>query len=120
MKRVAFITTESGIDLIVSFAIEADGPALVKSLTLLRTPRFEFALDESERGPSVSYDDFADEDFDMLQSIELDRDAVRITTQRREYVLDTAGVDRDEITRAVEILHKMNFDGCFLLKVGSV
>jgi hypothetical protein len=78
--------------------------------------QLEFALDESERGPSVSYDDFEDEDFDMLESIELDRKAVRITTQRREYALDTRGVDRDEIRRAEEILHKMNFDRRFLLK----
>ena len=120
MNRVEFITTESGTDLIVSFAIEGDGPGEVKSLTLLRTPKFEFVLDESERGPSVSYDDFEDEDLDLLEFIELHRDAVRITTRRREYTLDTHGVDRDEIRRAAEILQQMNFDRRFLLKVGSV
>ena len=122
MQRVAFITTESGTDLIVSFAIEVEPylPGDVKSLTLLRTPKFEFALDESQRGPSVSYDDLADEDFDRLESVELERSAVRIRTQRREYALDTRGVNLDEMRRAAEILHKMNFDDSFLLKAGSV
>jgi hypothetical protein len=78
----------------------------VKGLTLLRTPRFEFALDESERGPSVSYDDFAVEGFEAVESIELHRNAVRIRTQRREYGLNARAVDRDEITGAAEILHR--------------
>ncbi len=120
MNGVAFITIESGVDLIVSFAIEGDEPGQVKSLTLLRTPRYEFALDESERGVGVSHEDVADEDIDLLESIELDRGTVRITTQRREYALDIHRVDRDEIQRAAEILGKMNFDKRFLLKVRGV
>jgi len=122
MYRVSFITTESSTDLIVAFAIPIEGDPIgdVKSVIVLRTPKFEFALDESERGPSVSYDDFADEDSDMLESIDFDRDTVRITTQRREYILDTHGVSQSEMKRAAEILHKMNFDKRFLFRLGSV
>jgi hypothetical protein len=114
MDRVAFITIESGTDLIVAFAIKGDEPVEVKSLILLRTPKYEFALDGWERGVSVSHDDFLDEDLDLLKSIELDRSTVRITTQRREYALDIQSVDRDKIQRAAEILEEMNFDKCFL------
>jgi len=48
MENAWFITNEDGDDLIVSFAIPADESGDVKSLTLLRTPKYEFALDESE------------------------------------------------------------------------
>ena len=54
MERVDFITAESGDDLIVSFAIRLAEPGEIRSLTLLRTPKYEFLLDESERGVQVS------------------------------------------------------------------
>ena len=43
METVAFITTETGDDLIVSFAVcpTDDDPTEVESLTLLRTPKYE-------------------------------------------------------------------------------
>ncbi len=47
MENAAFITTEEGDDLIVSFTIPVDNYGDVKSLTLLRTPKYEFILDES-------------------------------------------------------------------------
>jgi hypothetical protein len=41
-ELVAFITVETGDDLIVSFAVcEADDPTAIESLTILRTPKFE-------------------------------------------------------------------------------
>ena len=52
---VNFIRTEQGGDLIVSFAVAASGyPADILSLTLLRTPKYEFILEPHERGVSVS------------------------------------------------------------------
>ena len=60
MENASFITNEDGDDLIVSFAIPTDESVDVKSLTLLRTPKYEFALDESERGVKVSFEDFHD------------------------------------------------------------
>ena len=53
-----FITNEDGDDLIVSFAIPIDDAGNIKSLTLLRTRKYEFALEESERGVTVSREDF--------------------------------------------------------------
>jgi hypothetical protein len=123
MERVGFIRTESDTDLIVSFAIPGEGLGEVKSLTLIRTPKYEFALPRWEQGVSVSHEDFPDEDeegFDILKSIELDRGSVRITTQRREYTLDIQDVNLDEIRRAARILRRMNFDQRFLLKLGPI
>lgn len=53
--KVDFITTELGKDLIVSFAIGRDDSTEdVLSLTLLRTPEYEWIFDDSERGVHVS------------------------------------------------------------------
>ena len=45
MDHVDFITTETGDDLIVSFAICGDESGEVRSLTLFRTPKYEFIMD---------------------------------------------------------------------------
>lgn len=56
-ERVSFITTEDGDDLIMSFAIIPGANLFnVKSLTLLRTPKYEFIPDDAERGVNVSRD----------------------------------------------------------------
>jgi hypothetical protein len=44
MERVSFIRTEETDDVIVAFAIEDLEPGQVKSLILVRTPKFEFVL----------------------------------------------------------------------------
>jgi len=117
MERVSFITTESGKDLIVSFAIEASDFGEVKSLTLLRTPKYEFLLDEAERGVNVSHEDFLGDEDDYLEEIELSRTVVRITTSHRRYTLDVRSVDDGEIREVEKILKKMNLDNRFTLSM---
>ncbi len=53
MYPVNFITTQQGDDLIVSFAVAGNFPGDVLSLTLLRTPKYEFILDPDERGVTI-------------------------------------------------------------------
>ena len=118
MKNVSFITTEDGDDLIVSFAIVPEDDLFdVKSLTLLRTPKYEFILDDAERGVNVSYDDFPDNEDDYLQKIEVGKDEVRLVTTHRRYVLDVRHVEDNQKRRMKRILKKMNFDRRFALKL---
>ena len=116
MELVAFITSESGEDLIVSFAITQGEPGEIRSLILMRTPKYEFFFDESERGVRFSDEDRMDED-DMLQCIEISQDVIHLQAMRREYDLDIYGIDKEELKRAVRILKKMNFDNAFELKI---
>lgn len=116
MEHVEFITTESGDDLIVSFALSAGEPGEIRSLILQRTPKFEFLFDKSERGVRFSDEDTWDED-DMLQSIEISQDAISLRTLQRDYALDIRGVDRKELKRAEKVLRKMNYDGAFELRI---
>jgi hypothetical protein len=116
MKRVAFITTQTGDDLIVSFAVEGDSPDDIKSLTLLRIPKYEFVFDDTERGVKVSYDEYRDEDPDLLKAFEFEDETATVVTQQREYFIDLSRVDRKELKRAFTVLEKMNFDKRFVLK----
>jgi hypothetical protein len=118
METVEFITTESGDDLIVSFAIAGrTDPVDVIGLTLLRTPKFEFILEPDERGVSISHEDILDDE-DMLESIHWEGTTVRIVTRaRRRYVLDVWRVSDDEVRQAKEILGAMNADHAFKMEV---
>jgi hypothetical protein len=81
---VDFITTEDGDDLIVSFAIATPVPGDVVSLTLLRTPKFEFALPDDERGVSVSHESFPQRDgLEHLQRIRVAPPVVSMATTQR-------------------------------------
>lgn len=116
MHRVDFIRTEQGDDLIVSFAVAASGyPADILSLTLLRTPRYEFMFEPDERGVSVSWekDEDGDEDEDedeLLLGVECSGDVVKLNTTTREFLLDVSCVGDDDLAKMCRVLHKMNFD----------
>ena len=117
MEKAAFITTEEGDDLIVSFAITVDEYGDVKSLTLLRTPKYEFIMDESERGVNVSFDDFPEEENELLEQVTIEGDVVTITTNYRTYTVSIRDVDDVEIERSKRVLKKMNYDRRFELKM---
>ena len=110
MYRVNFITTEQKDDLIVSFAVAAgDFPGDILSLTLLRTPKYEFILDADERGVSVSWEEDEDES-ELLLAVERSKDVVKLNTTRRGFTLDVSHVNDDDLSRMRKVLHKMNFD----------
>ena len=110
MHRVNFITTAKGDDLIVSFAVAAgDSPGDILSLTLLRTPKYEFILGPDERGISVSWEEDEDES-ELLLAVERSKDVVKLNTTRREFTLDLSHVNDDDLSRMCKVLHKMNFD----------
>jgi hypothetical protein len=116
MEQVAFMTNESGNDLIVSFALTQGEPGEVRSLILQRTPKFEFLLDESERGVRFS-DEAHWEEEDWVRSVEFSREIVHIQTHYRDYTLDVGGVRERELRQAEKILRKMNFDNAFNLRI---
>lgn len=117
MEHVSFITTEDNDDLIVSFAIPTSDYADVRSLSLLRTPKYEFMLDAAERGVKVFYDDFPDDEDDFLEAIEIEGHVVVITTSHRSYTLNMQGVDEEELKEAMKILKTMNFDRRFTVRI---
>ena len=115
MYRVNFITTEQKDDLIVSFAVGAgDFPGEILSLTLLRTPKYEFILDPDERGVNVFWEEDEDEQ-ELLLEIKYSGDTMNLNTTRREFTLDISHVEDDDLSRMRKVLHRMNFDGAIQL-----
>jgi len=104
MENAWFITNEDGDDLIVSFAIPADESGDVKSLTLLRTPKYEFALDESERGVKVSFEDFPDDRNELLKKLTIEGNMVTTTTDYGTHTVNIEDVDQMEIQESERIL----------------
>lgn len=119
MEHVSFIRTEETDDLIVAFAIEDLEPGEVKSLILLRTPKYEFVLEDHERGVSVSHDDQPEVEDDLLRRVSLASDVVTIDTTYNRYELDVSRVDREKLQKVCTILRRMNFDDRFTLELDS-
>jgi hypothetical protein len=117
MERVCFLTVENTKDLIVSFAIEADEPGEVKSLTLIRTPIYERVLPDDERGVSVSHEAFPEHRNDLLCRISISSETARIETRNHKYDLDISHVEPSELQEASEVLRLMNFDQSFALHI---
>lgn len=117
MENTGFITTEDADDLIVSFVIPVDEHGDVKSLILLRTPKYEFALDKSERGVKVSFEDFPERNDELLEQLLIEGDVVTIITNYRTYKLSIKDVEEAEIEQAKILLGRMNYDGRFRLKI---
>jgi hypothetical protein len=118
METVAFISTENGDDLIVSFAvIDPADPTEIESLTLLRTPKYEHLLADCERGVSVSFERYVEDDEELLEELHFDRKSavVRLTTSLRTYGLDLRKVDEKEVKAMRNVLSRMNHDGRFRL-----
>jgi hypothetical protein len=119
-EPVQFITVEDEKDLIVSFAIGAGDPGEVRSLTLLRTPRYEHLLPATDCGVSVSDEAaWADPADDKLEALQWAGNTVYLQDGERQYQLDVSQVDTGEAAHAREVLQKMNPDGHFRLELAN-
>jgi len=116
MERVSFITTETGDDLILAFAVQRpDDPSEIDSLILLRTPKYECFLEEHERGVGVSFERHEHDEHDLLQKFDYAKadSIVRIQTVSQQYELDVRKIDPDELKEMRKLLKKMNYDQKF-------
>ena len=117
--NVGFISCEIGDDLIISFAIEGQDPIKIRSLTLLRTPKYEHLLFEGERGVSAS---FEQEDGNIPDEINLLMEAIfskkermiKIKTQFWIKELDLKRVDDADLDEMQRVFEIMNADRSFL------
>jgi hypothetical protein len=117
MELVSFISIEDEPpDLILSFAVWQPELDDIRSLILLRTPEYEFILDETERGVKVSDEAMLDDEEDMLKEIEFGDDFVRIITDHHQFELDLRKVDNEDIEQAKIFLKRMNFDNRFEIR----
>src|SRR4029077_20419440 len=113
-ELVAFITAQTGDDLVISFAVcKPDDPTDIESLTILRTPKYEAFLDEWERGASVSFDrDLESDERVLLREVVYASDDKRLTqrTSPHTYKLDVRKVFPRELSAMCGVFRKINFD----------
>ena len=118
MELVSFISIgDDPPDLVLSFAIWQPELEDIRSLILLRTPEYEFILDETERGVKVSAEALSDDEDDMLIEIEFGDDLVRVITDHHQFDLDLRKVDKEDIEQAKAFLKRMNFDNRFEIRI---
>jgi hypothetical protein len=114
METVSFIDFEDDPpDLIISFAVRQPELDDIRSIILMRTPEFEFLLDERERGVAVSDEIWTNDEEERLNKVKLIDNIVKITTNYHQFELDLRKVDKEEVDQAKAILQKMNFDHSF-------
>jgi len=115
-EPVKFIhVQDTGTDLILSFALDI-GDDDIRSLILLRAPKFEVLLDESERGVTVSLEGEFEEAPPMLRALRMGNTSVIIETDFRSYQFDFSRVELEEIKAMEKLLVKMNFDNKFIVE----
>jgi hypothetical protein len=118
METVSFINIEDDPpDLILSFAIWEPEVDEIRSLILMRTPKYELFFDEAERGARVSDEAWLNDEDEMLKEIEFGDNLVRIMTNHHQFVLDLRKVDKEEIDQAKAVLKRMNFDNRFEMRI---
>jgi hypothetical protein len=121
MESVSFITTQSGVDLVVSFAIYRNAySGQVDSLTLIRSPKYEVLLPEYERGTTVSFDrDESGGDLVLLLEIKfLPNDKlIVVRSDKKVHELDLSKVAPNEIKQMQMVFEKMNFDSSIFFTV---
>jgi hypothetical protein len=119
LELVAFITAQTGDDLVISFAVcKPDDPTDIESLTILRTPKYEAFLDEWERGASVSFDrDLEGDERVLLREVVYASDdkCITLCTDHHTYKLDVRKVDPSELSAMCGVFRKMNFDSSIQL-----
>ena len=92
--------------------------AEIESLTILRTPKYEFFLEEWERGASVSFhrDLKGDENVLLREVVYASEDkCITLRTDHRTYKLDVRKVDPNELSAMCGVFRKMNFDSSIQL-----
>jgi hypothetical protein len=118
-ELVAFITTQTGDDLVIAFAVcQPDDPTEIESLIIVRTPKYEFFLEARERGASVSFDrNPHDDERAMLREVvyAVDDKCITLRTDNHKYKLDVRKVDPSELSAMRRVFRKMNFDSSIQL-----
>jgi hypothetical protein len=118
-ELVAFITAQTGDDLIIAFAVcKPDDLTDIESLIILRTPKYEAFLEEWERGASVSFgrDREGDERVLLREVVYASDDkCITLRTGHHTYKLNVRKVAPSELSAMCGVFRKMNFDSSIQL-----
>ncbi len=121
LEFVQLMEVESGDDYIVSFYVtEPDDPMAGRTISLIRDKKFEFLIEEQDKGVRASDERLLgslDEEDNFLEGIRFSASLAEIKTTHWHCKLDLRKVDKAEIRAAKKVLKKMHFDKRFKLTV---
>ena len=103
-------------DIVISFSCAKEIYDQEQDVIIQRTPKYEYALPEYERGAHVSVG-YGSDEINVLKSIELSGRNVIIKGDRVIEERDCEKIDNDEWAYFKDALMKMNFDNSFELKI---
>lgn len=119
-EPVAFVSIELGDDLVVSFfLVAADDPSDGRSLTLLRSVKWENLLPEWGRGVWVSDEALPEQSHEnnLLERIRIGSSKIEVEATRFSRVLDVSRIGKSDLEAIASSLRKMNFDDKFSLQI---
>ena len=110
MDMVNFIHTEDGTDIILSLSFDEDTEFGIDGFTIIRTPKFEFALMPHERGACVSWDEETDI-IEIIKEITCKDNELTFVSNLRSYQFDISRLSNEERDQLWKTIDRMNFDG---------
>ena len=114
MDKVNFIHTEIGTDLIVSLSFDENTEFGIDGFTIIRTPKFEFALLPYERGACINWDEETDIR-EIIKEIIFIGNEITFVSNIRSYQFDISKVNKDEINELWTTIDRINFDNSIII-----
>lgn len=110
IDKVNFIHTEVGTDIIISLSFDENTEFGIDGFTIIRTPKFEFALSPYERGACINWDEETDTR-EIIKEITCKGNEITFVSNIRSYQFDISKVSKEEINDLWKTIDRMNFDG---------
>jgi len=109
MDKVNFIHTEVGTDIIISLSFDEDTEFGIDGFTIIRTPKFEFALLPHERGACVNWDEETDIR-EIIKEITCIGNVLTFVSNTRSYEFDISKLSNEGINELWKTIDRINFD----------
>jgi hypothetical protein len=118
MDKINFIHTEVGTDIVVSLSFDDGTEFGVDGFTIIRTPKYEFALFPHEKGACVNWDEKTDAR-EIIREITCAGHVVTFVSNLKSYQFDASRLSADKINALWRTIDKMNFDGSIKINRNS-
>jgi len=114
MDKVNFIHAEVGTDIIISLSFDEGTEFGIDGFTIIRTPKFEFALSPRERGACVNWDEETDIR-EIIKEIICTGNEITFVSNIKSYQFDISKVSRHEINELWATIDRINFDNSIII-----
>lgn len=115
MDKVNFIHTEIGTDIIISLSFDEDTEFGIDGFTIIRTPKFEFALMPYERGACLNWDEETNVR-EIIKEITCHGNKLTFVSNIQSYQFDISKLSNEETNQIWKTIDRINFDSIIRIK----